>query len=70
MIGKGIHTALVALNDGIDAVVDYIKNNGVAIAVMVSIVWFFKSKCKKTKVSFWHVQLGKCQSVRVSHGSF
>jgi hypothetical protein len=46
MIKRGVvGTAIAALNDGIDALTDYIKSNGVAIAGLLLVVWFFKTQC-------------------------
>lgn len=46
MIHKGfVNTAIMALNDGIDAVTDYIKTNGLAIAGLLLVVWLFKTQC-------------------------
>jgi hypothetical protein len=45
-----IATAIAAVNKGIDAVLDYIKCNGIAIIGLLALVWFIKTQCTSTSV--------------------
>jgi type V secretory pathway adhesin AidA len=47
MVSGIVNQAVTALNQGIDALSDYVKANGFAIAVLLGIVWFFKTQCKR-----------------------
>ena len=46
MIVKGINTVATLLNQTIDSITAYVKENGFAIAVLLGIVWFLKTQCK------------------------
>jgi hypothetical protein len=51
MIVKGINTVATLLNQGIDAITAYVKNNGFAIAILLGIVWFLKNRSKLSMIT-------------------
>jgi hypothetical protein len=46
VIMNAINTVASLLNQGIDAVTEYIKENGIHIAAIVLVIYFFRKYCK------------------------